>query len=168
MKLLKSSIPILVALAITLTASAQQQTTTQKQQAPAPATTAGTKEAQAKTPSTPAQMKEQWHKQYNQWKPSIDKYMKQAKASDITIGGAYGIQIGEDKRQEVDFGLWHRVKDALIPYIGYQLAGFQFGLSYDYTVSKIKTAGQVRNGYELTLIYTGNNNTEERRLMPWY
>ena len=95
-------------------------------------------------------------------------YMKQAKASEITIGGAYGIQIGEDKRQEIDFGLWHRVKDALIPYVGYQLTGFQFGLSYDYTVSKIKTAGQVRNGYELTLIYTGNNDAEEKRLMPWY
>ena len=95
-------------------------------------------------------------------------YMNQAKANEITIGAAYGIQIGEDRRQEIDFGLWHRVKDAIIPYIGYQLDGFQFGLSYDYTISTIKTAGQVRNGYELSLIYTGGDNSQERRIMPWY
>jgi type IX secretion system PorP/SprF family membrane protein len=95
-------------------------------------------------------------------------YMNQAKANEFTVGGAYGIQIGEDRRQEIDFGIWYRVKDALIPYIGYQLNRFQFGLSYDYTVSGIKSAGQVRNGYELSLIYTVADKSEERRLMPWY
>ena len=95
-------------------------------------------------------------------------YVNQAKASELTIGAAYGIQIGEDKTQEIDFGLWHRVKDAIIPYIGYQLNGFQFGLSYDYTISNIKTAGQIRNGYELSLSYTAADKTQERKLMPWY
>ena len=95
-------------------------------------------------------------------------YMNQAKAQEITLGGAYGIQIGEDRRQEIDFGLWYRVKDALIPYIGYQLGGFQFGLSYDYTVSKLRTAGQIRNGYELSLIYINADQSKKRRIMPWY
>ena len=95
-------------------------------------------------------------------------YMSQSKAREMTIGAAYGIQIGENKKQEIDFGLWHRVKDALIPYIGYQLNGFQFGLSYDYTISKIKTAGQVRNGYELTLSFTSDDKLEENRIKSWY
>jgi type IX secretion system PorP/SprF family membrane protein len=95
-------------------------------------------------------------------------FMSQAKANEITIGGAYGIQIGTDKKQEIDFGLWHRIKDAVIPYLGYQLNGFQFGLSYDYTISTIKTAGQIRNGFELTLSYTAEDLSGERKLMPWY
>jgi type IX secretion system PorP/SprF family membrane protein len=95
-------------------------------------------------------------------------YMDQAKAKDITIGMAYGIQIGSGKKQELYMGLWHRLKDAVIPYLGYLLNGFQFGLSYDYTVSKVKTSGAVRNGYELTLLYTAEDKTELKRLIPWY
>jgi type IX secretion system PorP/SprF family membrane protein len=95
-------------------------------------------------------------------------YLNQAKASELTIGAAYGYQIGVDKTQEINFGIWHRVKDAIIPYVGYQLNGFQFGLSYDYTISKIKTGALSKNGFELTLIYQARGNNGEKRLMPWY
>jgi type IX secretion system PorP/SprF family membrane protein len=105
---------------------------------------------------------------YDQTLYASINYINQAKANEITIGAAYGYQIGVDKTQEINFGIWHRVKDAIIPYVGYQLYGFQFGLSYDYTISKIKTGSLSKNGFELTLIYQGSNQTEQRRLMPWY
>jgi type IX secretion system PorP/SprF family membrane protein len=105
---------------------------------------------------------------YDQTLYASFNYLNQAKASEITIGAAYGYQIGIDKTQEIDFGIWHRVNDAIIPYIGYQLNGFQFGLSYDCTISKIKTGALSRNGYELTLIYQGADGSGERRLTPWY
>jgi type IX secretion system PorP/SprF family membrane protein len=105
---------------------------------------------------------------YDQTLYASVNYMNQAKASELTIGAAYGYQIGTDKTQEINFGIWHRVKDAIIPYVGYQLNGFQAGLSYDYTISKIKTGSLSKNGFELTLIYQGNNNSQDRRLMPWY
>ena len=105
---------------------------------------------------------------YDQTLYASVNYMNQAKASEMTIGAAYGYQIGVDKTQEIDFGIWHRVKDAIIPYVGYQLDGFQFGLRYDCTISKIKTGALSRNGFELTLIYQGNDRSEERRLVPWY
>ncbi len=39
--------------------------------------------------------------------------MGQAKANETTIGGAYGIQLGEtDIKNEINFGLWYRMKDA--------------------------------------------------------
>jgi len=95
--------------------------------------------------------------------------MGQAKANETTAGGAFGLQLGESKiRNEVSFGMWYRYKDAIIPYVGYYYQGFQFGLSYDYTVSALKTATQVRNGYELTLIYRASDKSGLKTAIPWY
>ena len=96
-------------------------------------------------------------------------HMRQAKANETTVGGAYGIQLTDDgTKNEVNFGMWYRYKDALIPYIGYQNNGFQVGLSFDYTVSSARTANQVRNGYELTLLYSAIDKSKLKTLIPWY
>ncbi len=95
--------------------------------------------------------------------------MSQARANETSVGGAFGLQLSEsDIRNEINLGMWYRYKDAIIPYIGYYYQGFQLGLSYDYTVSELKTATQVRNGYELTLIYRGSDKTKLRTVVPWY
>ena len=95
--------------------------------------------------------------------------MGQEKANETTAGGAFGLQLGErSTRNEVSFGMWYRYKDAIIPYIGYYYQGFQLGLSYDYTVSALKTATQVRNGYELTFIYRASSKASLRTAIPWY
>jgi type IX secretion system PorP/SprF family membrane protein len=95
--------------------------------------------------------------------------MYQAKAHETTLGGAYGIQFGEKIiKNEVRFGIWYRYKDALIPYIGYYYEGFQTGLSWDYTVSSLKTSSQLRNGFELTVLYRGVNKKEIKTTIPWY
>jgi len=95
-------------------------------------------------------------------------YQNQGNVNEITIGGAYGIQLGSEKKQVVSFGAWHRLNDAIIPYVGYQLNELQTGFSYDHTISKIKTTGQVRSGFEISLVYTAEDKTELRRLIPWY
>lgn len=89
-------------------------------------------------------------------------------AKETTLGAAYGIKIGEVKKQELDIGMWYRVNDAAIPYIGYQLEGLRAGISYDYTVSALKTAGMVSNSFELSFIYQQPDNSELKRLIPWY
>lgn len=95
-------------------------------------------------------------------------YQNQAKANETTIGAAYGVQLGSEKKQVVNFGIWHRLNDAIIPYIGYQLNGFQTGFSYDYTISQLKTAGQVKSGFEISFVYTAEDKRELKRLIPWY
>lgn len=95
-------------------------------------------------------------------------YQNEAKASETTIGAAYGLQLGSEKKQVINFGIWHRLNDAIIPYIGYQLNGFQTGFSYDYTISQLKTAGQVKSGFEISLLYTAEDKRELKRLIPWY
>jgi hypothetical protein len=95
--------------------------------------------------------------------------MGQSKANETTAGGAFGLQLTDtDIKNEINFGLWYRYKDAVIPYIGYFYQGFQIGLSYDYTVSDLKTASQVRNAYELTLIYKAADKTKMKADIPWY
>ena len=95
--------------------------------------------------------------------------MMQAKAMETTAGAAYGQQLTDDgEKNELMFGVWYRYKDALIPYVGYQVKAVQVGLSYDYTVSSLKTGAQVRNGYELTLLYKAIDKRELKTLIPWY
>lgn len=95
-------------------------------------------------------------------------YQKQGSTHETTIGSSYGIQLNDEKRNVVSFGAWYRLSDALIPYIGYQLGGWQTGLSFDYTISKLKTGGQARNGFELSMVYTAEDKSEIKRLIPWY
>lgn len=94
--------------------------------------------------------------------------MSQAKAREYTFGGAYGQQLTDGPRNELLYGLWYRYGDALIPYLGYQVKTFQVGLSYDVTISSVQTASQLKNGYELTLIYKAPDNRELKVLIPWY
>jgi type IX secretion system PorP/SprF family membrane protein len=95
-------------------------------------------------------------------------YQSQAGASELTLGAAYGIQVGTDKIQVVNFGIWHRLKDAVIPYVGYQRDGFQAGFSFDYTISKLKASSQVRNGIEFSMVFSANDKNEIRKLIPWF
>jgi type IX secretion system PorP/SprF family membrane protein len=94
--------------------------------------------------------------------------MSQAKANELTFGSAYGHQLVDGDKNELIAGMWYRYKDAMIPYLGYQTKTFQVGLSYDYTVSGLKAASQLRNGYELTLQYRAPDNRELKVLIPWY
>jgi type IX secretion system PorP/SprF family membrane protein len=94
--------------------------------------------------------------------------MSQAGANEFTVGSAYGHQLTDGDKNELVGGIWYRHQDALIPYLGYQAKTFQVGLSYDYTVSALKTGAQVRNGYELTLLYKAPDNRELKVLIPWY
>lgn len=95
--------------------------------------------------------------------------MTQAKANETTVGGAYGLQLREGTvKDEINAGLWYRYKDALIPYIGYTYDGLRVGLSYDNTVSSLKTGAQVKNGFELTLMYKIINKKILKTTVPWY
>jgi type IX secretion system PorP/SprF family membrane protein len=94
--------------------------------------------------------------------------MYQAGAHETTIGGAYGLQFGGDQAQELDLGLWYRNRDAIIPYIGYKIGTVQAGISYDYTVSQLRTASVTKNGFELSFIFSAKDNSALKKAIPWY
>ena len=94
--------------------------------------------------------------------------MYQAKATETTIGAAFGYQFSDGDRNELIGGAWYRYKDALIPYIGYQYSGLQVGFSYDYTVSAVKAGAEIRNGFEITLQFKSPDKRELKTHIPWF
>jgi len=95
-------------------------------------------------------------------------YMSQAKASELTLGAAYGYYIGNDySTRYIYIGAFYRRKDAIYPYISMQLNDFQIGISYDINTAEIKKMAPKYGSIELTLIYTKPDESEKKRFMPW-
>jgi len=59
-------------------------------------------------------------------------------------------------------GVWYRLQDALIPYVGLQLNAYKIGLTYDVNVSTLTTASYLRGGFELTMVYNFMDDDNQR------
>jgi type IX secretion system PorP/SprF family membrane protein len=82
-------------------------------------------------------------------------YQYQAKASETVVGGALAASLDatSDNPSNVYGGLWYRVNDAIIPYVGLEFSGFRIGATYDVNVSSLKAGSQSRGGMEISVIY---------------
>lgn len=95
-------------------------------------------------------------------------YRQQGNARETTLGMAYGFFLDPEGYTVFKLGLWHRLKDAVIPYASFTYNGLQVGCSYDYTVSSSKTRANARNAFEISLLYIRPDQSELKRLIPWY
>jgi type IX secretion system PorP/SprF family membrane protein len=79
----------------------------------------------------------------------------QNKASETTLGGAlaYNLNNDADKPSSIYGGAWMRFNDAIIPYVGIEVAGLRIGATYDLNISNLKAATQSRGGTEISIIY---------------
>ena len=83
-------------------------------------------------------------------------YQGQTKAAEISLGGDLGYKL-----QTANFdgtlygGLWYRLSDAVIPYVGLGYKDFRLGMSYDVNVSSLNAASNGKGGFEVSLIYIG-------------
>ncbi len=82
-------------------------------------------------------------------------YQYQNKASETVFGGALAAVIDHASQEpsNVYGGLWYRLNDAIIPYVGLEFAGLRIGATYDINVSSLKAGSQSRGGMELSIIY---------------
>jgi type IX secretion system PorP/SprF family membrane protein len=82
-------------------------------------------------------------------------YQRQAGATEAVLGGAVSFNLnGEEVNPTALYtGMWYRFDDAVIPYIGLEVADFRFGLTYDLNISSLQTASNTRGGAEISLIY---------------
>lgn len=95
-------------------------------------------------------------------------YMQQAKATELTLGMAYGHYIGNEyDAKYVYMGAFYRKGDAIYPYVSLQMNDMQIGLSYDVNTSRAKNIAPRYGSIELTFIYTKPDDREQKRLMPW-
>lgn len=95
-------------------------------------------------------------------------YRKQGTTNELTLGAAWGMFIDQTGFTSFRLGMWHRVNDALIPYAGITYKGLQVGTSFDYTTSQAKTQSQLRSTFEISVVYTGDDKNQLRRVIPWY
>ncbi|MDB5199733.1 MAG: hypothetical protein JWO92_1696 [Chitinophagaceae bacterium] len=82
-------------------------------------------------------------------------YQTQGKATEATFGGAISSALNNDENNPTNVygGLWMRVNDAVIPYLGLEFAGMRIGATYDINISGLKAGSQSRGGMEISLIY---------------
>jgi len=65
-------------------------------------------------------------------------------------------------------GGYYRVKDAVIPYVGFTTTKFQLGFSYDINISSLNTATQSRGGFEISLQTNLSHDTERNKIPKCY
>jgi type IX secretion system PorP/SprF family membrane protein len=94
-------------------------------------------------------------------------YQKQGTAKYFSVGGALGYYLPSNENLLLNAGVWYWSKNAVIPYVGIAFKDYQFGLSYDATVSKLNQAADKPNTWELSLIVRGRNKPSFVIPCPW-
>lgn len=92
----------------------------------------------------------------------------QGGTSETVLGAAMSANVNYDFNNptEVYLGLWYRVKDAIIPYFGYEFSNIRIGVSYDINLSKLTTSSYGRGGTEISLIYIHREMGQRRINCP--
>jgi hypothetical protein len=65
---------------------------------------------------------------------------------------------GYSSQAYIGLGLYHRLRDAVVPTFVLQIGGFKFGVSYDVTVSTMRKA-YTGGSLEFSLSYTNLNSS---------
>jgi len=83
-------------------------------------------------------------------------YQNQANASEFLGGAALSFNLNHNYEipTELYTGVWYRIGDAIIPYVGIETKGVKFGFSYDINTSSLRPASISRGGSEISIIYT--------------
>lgn len=94
-------------------------------------------------------------------------YQFQQQAKYYSFGAGLGYYLPQDPDVILNAGMWYWSNNAVIPYVGFAYKDFQFGLSYDVTVSRLATASVKPKTFELSLIYRGTKEPLGGIPCPW-
>lgn len=97
-------------------------------------------------------------------------HMMQNGTSNTSIGTSFGlVQNANDFNSEqlrmLNLGMFYKIGNAIIPYVGYNYNAFQFGFSYDVNVSSVKSGSMSARSFEISFMYRGfsSNNLKTGR-----
>jgi len=105
--------------------------------------------------------------------PSL-MYIRQNKASEVLLGTRVRFLLQQASKvtgfrgeSAASIGVYYRHKDAIITSLQYEISNYMIGLSYDFNVSQLSPASNLRGGFELSLRYAapnpfGNNSVRFR------
>jgi type IX secretion system PorP/SprF family membrane protein len=94
-------------------------------------------------------------------------YQEQSGAIYYSFGGAVGYYLPDNDNLILNAGLWYWSNNAVIPYFGFGYKNYQFGLSYDITVSKLNEAPRKPKTFELSMIIRGIKEPSAVIPCPW-
>ena len=94
-------------------------------------------------------------------------YQTQKTAEYYSFGAALGYYLPGNEDFLMNAGLWYWSKNAFVPYIGIAYKDYQFGISYDVTVSKLSQASEKPKTFELSIIVRGRNKPSYVIPCPW-
>ncbi len=86
-------------------------------------------------------------------------YAKQGTSHEIIAGGLLSWKKESQPDVPPEFmiygGAFYRFGDALIPTVKLDYQGYSFGASYDFNISRLRAASNLKGGFELTIVRTG-------------
>ena len=95
-------------------------------------------------------------------------YQYQSGASYFSVGSALGYFLPNTENPvTINAGLWYWSQNAVIPYLGFSYGGFQIGVTYDVTISKLNDAARRSNTFEFSMILRGKGTTSGIIPAPW-
>jgi type IX secretion system PorP/SprF family membrane protein len=94
-------------------------------------------------------------------------YQYQLGAKYYSFGAALGYYVGASDQTILNVGLWYWSDNAIVPYVGLSYKDLQFGLSYDWTISKLRHASPKPKTFEFSVILRGITNPSGVIPCPW-
>ena len=67
----------------------------------------------------------------------------------------YGLVKNKRERMAINFGMWYRVNDAIIPAVKMEYKGLNVTVNYDINVSKLTKVSRFNGSGEISISYSG-------------
>ncbi len=95
-------------------------------------------------------------------------FSTQANATELVAGINANYNLSEAGEKQLLAGVYYRYKDAIIPYVGFELKKLQFAFSYDVTLSSLSSFNGYRGGSEFSIIKKGfyPENSDRQSICP--
>lgn len=92
------------------------------------------------------------------------QYQQQGNTNELLVGGAFSYYLGTDNGLELYAGLWTRVKESMIPYVGLEWNHIRAGFTYDMGTANALASSRFYQSSEFSLIYILDNKSRAFKL----
>ncbi len=92
------------------------------------------------------------------------QYQKQGETNELLVGGAFSYYLGTENGLELYAGLWSRVKESMIPYVGLEWNHIRAGFTYDMAAGTTLASSRFYQSSEFSLIYILDNKSKAFKL----
>lgn len=92
------------------------------------------------------------------------QYQKQGETNELLVGGAFSYYLGTENGLELYAGLWSRVKESMIPYVGLEWNHIRAGFTYDIAAGTTLASSRFYQSSEFSLIYILDNKSKAFKL----